>query len=342
MSAELTAELKKFARAQGADLVGIGSMDRFEGAPRNSDPRYIMPEAKYIIGLGFRIHRGTLRGIEEGTHFGSYPSLCYANVNDVHAPVVLRQVGSFIEDMGYETFLFGNSIVRYNTNGGRPVREGLPNPDVFMHFRIAAFICGMGEIGWSKVFLTPEFGPRQRFAFILTDAPLEADPLYDGEPLCDRCMRCVAECPVGAIPKDESVKVTVAGRELEWGLIDLKRCGLGWQAANPELNPFAKEETVDYMRKVMADDRDRVQRDPEIWEPVAELKKHFGYTKNGWHYFRHPGAICGGKGCIRGCMIHLEERGCLKNTFKDKFRRRKPWKLEPVDAGAKLESETGY
>ena len=191
MSAELTAELKRYAKEQGADLVGIGRMDRFEGAPRNSDPRYIMPEAKYIIGLGFRIHRGTLRGIEEGTHFGSYPSLCYANINDVHAPLVLRQVGSFIEDIGYESFLFGNSIVRYNTNGGRPVRDGLPNPDVFMHFRIAAFICGMGEIGWSKVFLTPQFGPRQRFAFILTDAPLEADPLYDGEPLCDRCMRCV-------------------------------------------------------------------------------------------------------------------------------------------------------
>jgi ferredoxin len=337
--AELTREVKEYAREQGADLVGIGSMDRFEGAPRDSDPRHIMPEAKSIIGLGFRIHRGALRGIEEGTHFGSYPSLCYANINDVHAPVVLRQVGSLIEDAGYETFLYGNSIVRYAANAGRPVRDGLPKPDVFLHFRIAAFICGMGEIGWSKVFLTPQFGPRQRFAFILTDAELEPDPLYDGEPLCDRCMRCVADCPVDAIPADESVKVTVAGRELEWGLLDLKRCGLGWQAANPELNPFAKEEVTAYMRRVMADDRDRVQRDREIWEPVSDLKKMFGYTRNGWHYFRHPGAICGGRGCIRGCMIHLEDRGCLKNTFKDRFRRRTPWKLEPVDAGGAGERE---
>ena len=48
-------EVKKFAKAHGADLVGIGSMDRFEGAPKQMDPRYIFPEAKVIIGLAFRI-----------------------------------------------------------------------------------------------------------------------------------------------------------------------------------------------------------------------------------------------------------------------------------------------
>jgi len=331
MPRDLTAEVKKYSIAQGADLVGIGSMERFEGAPRDSDPRFIMPEARAIIGLGFRIHRGSLRGIEEGTHFGSYPALGYANVNDVHAPVVLRQVASFLEDAGYEAFPYGNSIVRYGTNAGRPVGPGMPRPDVFLHFRIAAFICGMGEIGWSKVFLTPRFGPRQRFAFLLTDAPLAADPLYEGPALCDRCMRCVSACPPEAIPADESVKVTVAGRDLEWGLIDLKRCGLGWQAATPELNPFAKKDVVEYMRTVLADERDRVQRDREVWEPMGRLREIFPYTQAGWEYFKHPGAICGGRGCIRACMIHLEERGVLQNKFSTPFRRRKPWKVQPAD-----------
>ena len=66
------------------------------------------------------------------------------------------------------------------------------------------------------MFLTPEFGPRQRFAFLLTDAPLESDTLFDGQ-ICDRCMLCVKDCPVNAISGTETVKVTVAGRELEWG-----------------------------------------------------------------------------------------------------------------------------
>jgi hypothetical protein len=69
----LTAELiKKTALELGADLVGIGSMDSFEGAPPDRDPRFVFPEAKSIIAMGFRIHRGAFQDlrftIEEWTH----------------------------------------------------------------------------------------------------------------------------------------------------------------------------------------------------------------------------------------------------------------------------------
>ncbi len=52
----------------GADLVGIGSPDGWEGAPIQMDPRFIMPEAKSIITMGFRMMRGALRSIEEDRH----------------------------------------------------------------------------------------------------------------------------------------------------------------------------------------------------------------------------------------------------------------------------------
>ena len=38
--------VKDAALAAGADLCGIGDMNRFEGAPPEMDPRYIFPEAK--------------------------------------------------------------------------------------------------------------------------------------------------------------------------------------------------------------------------------------------------------------------------------------------------------
>ena len=70
----LTSEMvKKAALAAGADLCGIGSMDRFEGAPKEMDPRSIYPEAKTVIGMVFRIPRGVQRGIDEGTQFYQYP-----------------------------------------------------------------------------------------------------------------------------------------------------------------------------------------------------------------------------------------------------------------------------
>ncbi|MBR4221617.1 MAG: hypothetical protein IKR81_10700, partial [Victivallales bacterium] len=58
--------VKKAALEAGADLCGIGDMARFEGAPKEMDPREIFPEAKTVIGMVFRIPRGVQRGIEEG------------------------------------------------------------------------------------------------------------------------------------------------------------------------------------------------------------------------------------------------------------------------------------
>jgi len=35
--------------------------------------------------------------------------------------------------------------------------------------------------------------------------------------------------------------------------------------------------------------------------------------------------MCGGRGCIRACMVSLEQRKALKNEFKQPFRRRPKW-----------------
>jgi epoxyqueuosine reductase len=328
MSGTLTNELKEYARDQGADLVGIGDIQRFDGAPRDWDPRYIMPEARALVALAFRIHRGDLRGVEEGTNFGGYGVMGYANVNNVHAPVVLRQVSSFIEDHGYESFNFANVIMGRASGGpALPVRPDFPEPDVKLHFRIAAFLCGLGEIGWSKIFLTPEFGPRQRLQFLITDAPLDPDPLYDGPALCNRCMRCVRKCPVGAIDAKTSVKVVVAGRELEWGRIDQHKCGLGWCTSSPERNPFLNDATREYYEQVMSDPRSFEERQPDVWAPKNRLQEIFPPTRQGWEFFQHPTPICGGRGCIRECMVSLEERGVTTNRFKQPFRRRPEWSM---------------
>lgn len=327
----ITAEqVKQCALASGADVVGIGDIERFEGAPLQSDPRYIFPEAKSIIGLGFRIHRGLLRGIEEGTFFAAYPSMGYANINDVYAPIALREIGDFLEDNRYEAVLYQNTSIRLGTGVGEPVREGLPKPDVFLHFRVAAYLCGMGEIGWSKVFLTPRFGPRQRFAFIITDAPLEPDPIYEGEPLCDRCMRCVAECPGNAISADESVKVTLEGHEVEWGALDEERCAAVYQVGTREYSPFLPEHVAEYVDTLISEDRGEARSEMLSYAGSGAFRfanTEVPYSARAWESYHHPSAICGSRGCMRACMIHLEERGALENDFENPFRIRKPWRL---------------
>ncbi|MBM4047859.1 MAG: hypothetical protein FJ279_22390 [Planctomycetes bacterium] len=313
--------VKDYARKAGADLVGIASMDRFEGAPKQMDPRYIMPDARAMIVMGFRIPRGCLRGIEEGTFYVSYCGMGYAGINHVLQPMVLWNITRMIEDEGYEALPIPNNFPWTNTDssGQDPAKTGLPRlsfsrpvspdkpaPDVFVHMRIAAVCAGLGEIGYSKMFLSPEFGPRQRLAAILTDAPLDPDPVFAGT-LCDRCMLCARDCTGQCIPRDKTVKVTVAGRPLEWGDIDYTVCSRYFCGASKEYNPFM----------ITPED------EKGFTQPVGQSQRYkVGPT---YDYGR---ALEGARGCIRACMIHLEEQGKLKNAFKQPFRRRKPWKLE--------------
>jgi len=316
-----SADVKRAARAAGADLCGIASMDRFEGAPKQQDPRYIFPRAKACAVLAFRIPRGYLRGIEEGTYFAAYTSMGYGGLNQVYMPVVLRELTCFIEDHGYECAPIpnhypGTSIsfaTQQVTARSRAVREGYPIPDILVDFRVAAFAAGLGEFGWSKLFLTPEFGPAQRFVALLTDAPLEPDPLFEGK-LCDKCMKCVAECSADAISRTESDSITVAGRTIEWGRLDTQKCSIGYRGGNAEYNPFMRPGTDEEQYK-------------DEYCGGATLAKACGYGST----YGHNPAVEGARGCMRACLIHLEEKGALKRSFVHKFRERKPWKL-PVQA----------
>ena len=125
----LTSEsVRQFAKECGADLVGIASMDRFEGAPKQMDPRYIFPDAKAMIVMGFRIFRGCLRGIEEGTFFVVYSGMGYAGINWVYQPVVLWNFCKMLEDEGYEAVPIPNHFPWTGTDvsGQHPEMTGKP------------------------------------------------------------------------------------------------------------------------------------------------------------------------------------------------------------------------
>lgn len=184
---------------------------------------------------------------------------------------------------------------------GKNVSPDKPYPEVFMQLRIAAFAAGLGDIGYSKMFLSPQFGPRQRLAAIITDASLEPTPIPE-EKICDRCMMCVKACTAGAIPRDRMVKIKVAGRDIEWADIDIDKCNFGFQGGAQESNPFmvTKEDQKGFNNLSCGN---------------YKVKPLYFYAR----------ALEGAAGCIRACMIHLEEKKKIQNTFKEPFRKRKPW-----------------
>lgn len=346
--------VKEAAFAAGADICGIGTMDRLEGVPEVFDLRKMFPNAKSMICLGFRIPRGVQRGIEEGTQFFQYPSLAYGGTNQMFGPAVLYELGRMIEDAGYEADIYRNTGARsvnsdmdglpgqtyspeekafsMESSGNgitgdrrtmphtKPAREGNIPPDLFIHFRLCAVACGVGEIGWSKMLLTPEFGPMQRVMFLFTDAELEPDPMYDGPKLCKMCMKCARECPGGCIPSDPSkgITVNIAGKECTWGDIDVWRCNTYYTAAGKYYNPFVPSHVFDENADFL-DEKVKMTADNE----VNAAKAFKAYTPC---WVGYAMAKCGG--CIRGCVSMLEKNGCLKDKFENPLRTGKAWRLD--------------
>ena len=106
---------------------------------------------------------------------------------------------------------------------GVPVREGQPAPNVLLDFEDAAVRAGLGEIGYLRTFVSPEFGARQRFFIILTDAPLEASPISTDE-VCERSPAFAKYCPLGAIDASQEETLEIAGKKMRVAKIDFKKC----------------------------------------------------------------------------------------------------------------------
>ncbi|MCL2235474.1 MAG: 4Fe-4S binding protein [Defluviitaleaceae bacterium] len=320
---KLTAsDVKKFAREVGADLVGIGSIDRWKDAPGEHTPTSIMPRAKSVIGLAFRVHRGSFRGIEEGTSYSTYTLSGSGDINRIIAPMAQRRVASFIEDHGYEatSFMYYGKDLS-GTDGVAAIdSEGnaKPAPEMFINFRVAAVLCGMGEMGHSGMVLTPKFGPAQRFYFIFTEAELEADPILEN--LCIKCMQCVKNCPAQAISKERSHIIDIPGvATVARGQLDAVKCRIAHIGGG--LSPFACDEVRAYSQNVIDGDGEKCADGsprPTFDEIGTNVTDKVPYAANAAK-FKYPSGLCGAE-CVRSCIAILDKTNRLELKFHNKFR----------------------
>jgi epoxyqueuosine reductase QueG len=136
-------------------------------------------------------------------------------VHDYMLEFIGQIVGQYLLEQGFDAMFFPTTSIGPWTNAAgmtwKEIWQG-PNatwaerfsplgtsPGPFSH-RHAATRAGLGEFGYNNLVLTPEFGPRQRFNSIVTDAELVPDPLI-ARPIClrERCMLCLKVCHVDAI-----------------------------------------------------------------------------------------------------------------------------------------------
>ncbi|MBQ8340199.1 MAG: hypothetical protein IJY16_07130 [Clostridia bacterium] len=341
---KLTSQMIKERAAElGIDCIAIGNIERFAGAPKLMAPQSIFPEARSVIAVAMRIPRGTYRGIEEGTHWHNYTFYSYNKLNTLFRPHLSYELCCFIEDHGYEAVPHFPAVPEGNGTTREPVAEGKLPPDVVCSVRVIAAGCGIGEIGYSKVFLTKKFGPRVRLGLIFTDAELEPDPILDTGDICLHCGACVRECPGNAVPpvknKDERLYVDFNGEKQIWYAdVRMGRCTLSHHGLNNECSPFLKKEFPNMALEV----RNTEMTEEEAYimtytmadgkwgrKPGAQVMNYYDYIKKHTGYY----AICGARGCIRACMNALEKTKRIENLFHNPFYYKKSWLLphEPTE-----------
>ncbi|MGQ9631633.1 MAG: hypothetical protein ACUVXI_15180 [bacterium] len=342
---ELTKEkVKEFALSSGLDLIGVANIERFKDAPARMNPASIFPEAKSVIVVGKRILRGGWRGIEEGTYWPSYTYFDYHGLlNSFFIPYPLYELACFLEDHGWEAVPYYPGVPETQPPA-RPLREGGVPPNVHLAIRIAAVAAGLGEMGWSKVLLTKRFGPRQRLHAIITDMPLEPDPLVEPGSICTRCMECVKGCP-GAIPhikEGRSIKIKIEDKTYEWGDVDMGKCCLLYHGGDPRVSPFLHKDFPGWSFKVTEQE---VSEETAYkfcwtlstgrWRKTEEFPS--GYIVEGHAMLQEWGmgegeggsyGVEGSRGCMRSCFDYLEKKGIVEQVFKGgDFIRRPRWLL---------------
>lgn len=295
--------IKEKALEFGADLVGIGSIDLYEGTVPQRDPRLILPGAVSVIACAFRVPRALYRVMNEGTQFFNYTQLGVKFIDEQMAEIFLLKMAGLIENEGFDACVQRNTsnlrikgdhetnpevIDTYELANAEAVESGKPVPEIIMDFNQTARICGLGAAGMSGHLIVPKLGPFVRLVCIVTDAPLECDPPFEGS-LCDRCGECRNACPGHAI--DESG-------------VDSWQCAVYYRGAHRS-NPFQTDDFLsgDPDREAILNGTRRFDRESarEIFHKLDFLPSHAtGYAP----------CLCG-KACDVNCYRHLKEKDLL-------------------------------
>jgi epoxyqueuosine reductase QueG len=213
----LTDLAKTKALELGADFVGIASPDRFDGAPTHADPARIMPDYRAVICFGIAMSHGCLQA------WFSKRSRRPQDDFDLRATESLDDV-SFQLTRWLEQEGFASCYIKQNESYN--FYDGF-KPD-FSH-KHAAMAAGLGVLGKSSLFVHPKFGAAVHLGSMITQAPLDPDPMIDvdEENPCDDCGYCVQICPVQAIRSNEEEIFIMSRKEYSHHRHDMLRCFVG-------------------------------------------------------------------------------------------------------------------
>jgi reductive dehalogenase len=216
---DMAVEIKRVAKAFGADLIGITAFDERwvythkYSADTQKEKANELPEGlDNVIVIAASMDHDLIQTVPSALS-GTATGLGYA-----HDTVTVLSLGQYIRNLGYRAV------------------ESLNDTALAVPYAIQA---GLGEYGRHGLLITKEFGPRVRLGKIFTDLPLSHDrpQRFGVKEFCDVCRRCADACPAKAIPHGEPSDRVYNRSNLvgvrKWS-VDAEKCFGFWVGQNSD------------------------------------------------------------------------------------------------------------
>ncbi|HJM51151.1 MAG TPA: 4Fe-4S binding protein [Alphaproteobacteria bacterium] len=195
---ELTKAAKAVALENGADLVGVAPV---AAMPEHAEAIEDMLEgARQVVVVA---SRHSLAAISSASNqVRQYDTIQAYDQSARASHAVARQ----LEAAGQAALAVPAFIPIDMAAPGKGMRGAIS-------WRQAGYLAGLGSYGENGLLVTRRFGNAVRLAGVVTTAPLEPDAPLE-EDLCDHCMGCVEDCPVGALSGGGSIDKKKCGDEI--------------------------------------------------------------------------------------------------------------------------------
>lgn len=178
--------IKNLTYSLGADVCGIGSIDRFKEAPKGFHPLDIYSEAKSVISIG-KHFSASLFDANTKAPYTLVKNKIFQLLDDISVKLTF-----YIESQGYKAIPIPTDEPYEYWDAENKHGRGI------LSLKHTAQACGVGSIGKNTLLINEKYGNRLYLGAVITNIELTSDVLAHN--LCaEGCNICLKSCPQSAL-----------------------------------------------------------------------------------------------------------------------------------------------
>ncbi len=183
--------LQDYLAGLKVDVLGVGGLEKWSATPCGEKVLRLLPSARSVVVLGMEIYAEVLdaRGPERSAGTTPLNEILSRHLDylDLRLSGAMHDLAQASRQAGFRTLPL--------PPGGCPEDGRFLAP--VLSYTEAAEVAGLGHVGMNGRIVTTQFGPRVRFAVLLTEAEFPSTAEAEGG--CRGCNTCVSKCPSHAL-----------------------------------------------------------------------------------------------------------------------------------------------